>query len=88
MCTTRLSAIAQWIPAIHPNKLDTIYDAASLTKVVATTPAVMWLVEQRAVDLEKPVAAYLPEFQGNGKERILVRQLLTHTSGTPAGHSA
>ena len=43
-------------PDIYPTKLDTIYDAASLTKVVATTPAVMWLVEHGKLDLEQPVA--------------------------------
>lgn len=72
-------------PITHPTKLDTIYDAASLTKVVATTPAIMWLVEHGKVDLEHPVATYLPEFQGDGKERILVRQLMTHTSGLRPG---
>ena len=72
-------------PDIYPTKLDTIYDAASLTKVVATTPAVMWLVEHGKLDLEQPVANYLPKFQGDGKERILVRQLMTHTSGLRPG---
>jgi uncharacterized protein YbbC (DUF1343 family)/CubicO group peptidase (beta-lactamase class C family) len=61
--------------------LDTIFDLASLTKVVATTPAVMQLVEQGKLRLNDPVAKYLPEFAQNGKEDVTVRQLLTHYSG-------
>jgi uncharacterized protein YbbC (DUF1343 family)/CubicO group peptidase (beta-lactamase class C family) len=71
--------------ALEPRRegmtLDTIFDLASLTKVVATTPAVMQLVEQGKVRLNDPVAKYLPEFAQNGKEDITVRQLLTHYSG-------
>lgn len=61
--------------------VDTIFDLASLTKVVATTTAVMQLMEQGKVRLNDPVAKYLPEFGQNGKEDITVRQLLTHYSG-------
>ena len=61
--------------------LDTIFDLASLTKVIATTTAVMQLFEQGKVRLNDPVAKYLPEFAQNGKEDITVRQLLTHYSG-------
>jgi uncharacterized protein YbbC (DUF1343 family)/CubicO group peptidase (beta-lactamase class C family) len=61
--------------------LDTIFDVASLTKVVASTPAVMQLVERGKVRLNDPVAKYLPEFGQNGKDDITVRQLLTHYSG-------
>ena len=61
--------------------LDTIFDLASLTKVIATTTAVMQLVEQGKVRLNDPVAKYLPEFAQNGKEDITLRQLLTHYSG-------
>jgi uncharacterized protein YbbC (DUF1343 family)/CubicO group peptidase (beta-lactamase class C family) len=60
---------------------DTIFDLASLTKVIATTPAVMQLVERGRVRLNDPVAKYLPEFGKNGKEDITVRQLLTHYGG-------
>jgi uncharacterized protein YbbC (DUF1343 family)/CubicO group peptidase (beta-lactamase class C family) len=60
---------------------DTIFDLASLTKVVATTTAVMQLMEQGKVRLNDPVAKYLPEFAQNGKEDITLRQLLTHYSG-------
>jgi uncharacterized protein YbbC (DUF1343 family)/CubicO group peptidase (beta-lactamase class C family) len=68
-------------PRREPMTLDTIFDLASLTKVIATTPAVMQLVEQGKVRLNDPVAKYLPEFAQNGKEDITVRQLLTHYSG-------
>ena len=60
---------------------DTIFDAASLTKVVACTPAVMLLVERGQLGLDDQVAKYIPEFTGGGKEHVTVRQLLTHTSG-------
>jgi CubicO group peptidase (beta-lactamase class C family) len=60
---------------------DTIFDAASLTKVEAATPAVMKLVEQGRIELGAPASKYWPEFCGAGKEAITIRQLLTHTSG-------
>ena len=60
---------------------DTIFDIASLTKVVATTPAVMKLVEQKKIKLSDTAQSFIPEFSGNGKEKITIRQLLTHTSG-------
>ncbi len=71
--------------ALVPEKLattpDTIFDLASLTKVIATTTAVMQLFEMGKVRLEDPVANYWPEFQANGKGEITVRELLTHYSG-------
>jgi uncharacterized protein YbbC (DUF1343 family)/CubicO group peptidase (beta-lactamase class C family) len=63
----------------------TSFDAASLTKVVATTSAVMRLHEAGKLQLDEPASRYLPEFTGAGKETITVRQLLTHTSGLRAG---
>jgi uncharacterized protein YbbC (DUF1343 family)/CubicO group peptidase (beta-lactamase class C family) len=60
---------------------DTIFDVASLTKVICTTTAVMQLMERGEVRLNDPVAKYLPEFAANGKEDITLRQLLTHYSG-------
>jgi len=60
---------------------DTIFDLASLTKVVATTTCVMQLFEQGKIRLNDPVAKYLPEFSQDGKEDITVRQLLVHYSG-------
>ena len=68
-------------PRREPMTLETIFDLASLTKVVATTTAVMKLVEEGKIRLNDPVAKYLPEFGQNGKEDITVRQLLTHYSG-------
>lgn len=67
-------------PAREPMSLDTIFDAASLTKVVATTPAIMKLFEWGKLRLNDRVTQYLPEFQG-GASQITVRQLLTHFSG-------
>lgn len=68
-------------PASEPMTVDTIFDLASLTKVVATTTAVMMLVEEGRVRLRAPVAEYLPDFARRGKERITVQQLLSHVSG-------
>ncbi len=71
--------------ALEPRRevmtLDTVFDLASLTKVIVTTTAVMQLVERGKVRLNDPVAKYLPEFAQNGKDDITVRQLLTHYSG-------
>ena len=64
---------------------ETIYDLASLTKVIATTTAVMILYEEGTLDLKAPVQQYLPEFTGEGKERVTVEDLLTHRSGLPPG---
>jgi len=66
---------------------DTIFDVASLTKVLATVPALMVLYERGRVKLEEPVVTYVPEFRGGGKEAITVRHLLTHTSGFGRGLS-
>ena len=63
---------------------DTIFDLASLTKVIATGTAVLQLVESRRLALDEPAAEYWPEFAANGKAQITVRQLLTHTSGLRA----
>ncbi len=63
----------------------TIYDLASLTKVVATTTAAMILFDQGKLELDAPVSRYLPGFAGGDKDRVTVRHLLTHRSGLPAG---
>ncbi len=68
-------------PRREPMTLDTVFDIASLTKVVSTTTCVMKLLEQGKIRLNDPVARYLPEFAQNGKEDITVRQLLIHYSG-------
>ncbi len=62
-----------------------IYDLASLTKVVGTTTAVMVLFDQGKIDLDAPVSHYLPTFTGGMKNLVTVRHLLTHRAGLPAG---
>ena len=69
------------VPSTEPMTLDTVFDLASLTKVVATTTAVMTLVEQGRVRLNDPVASFVPGFDRYGKAGITVRHLLTHVSG-------
>jgi len=64
---------------------DTVFDAASLSKVLATAPAVLLLAEEGRIDLEAPLVRYFPECAGGGRDAITVRQLLTHSSGLPAG---
>ncbi len=68
-------------PKREPMTLDTVFDLASLTKVIATTTAMMQLFEQGNIRMNDPVAKYLPEFAQNGKEDITIRQLMTHYSG-------
>jgi uncharacterized protein YbbC (DUF1343 family) len=68
-------------PKRMPMTVNTIFDLASLTKVIATTTAVMQLVEKGKLGLDDPVSRYWPEFDSNGKEHITVRELLTHYSG-------
>jgi CubicO group peptidase (beta-lactamase class C family) len=63
----------------------TVWDIASLTKVVATAPSVLLLAEEGRLDLEAPVARWLPECSGAGRDGVTIRHLLTHTSGMPAG---
>jgi len=62
----------------------TIYDLASLTKVIATTTLAIQAVEEGKLDLDQPVIRYLPAFRGSGKDRVTVRHLLTHSSGLRA----
>lgn len=71
------------VPDREPMTEDTIFDMASLTKVIATTPAVMLLIQRGQVKLDAPVCTYIPAFTGGGKELVTVRELLTHTSGLP-----
>jgi uncharacterized protein YbbC (DUF1343 family)/CubicO group peptidase (beta-lactamase class C family) len=72
-------------PAEEPMTEDTIFDSASLTKVMATTPAIMKLVEQGKVEIDALVSKYLPEFTGENKDKVTVRHLMTHSSGTKPG---
>jgi len=63
----------------------TIYDVASLSKVVGTTTAIMILYDEKKIGLDDPVVNYIPTFGGGDKDKVTIRQLLTHTSGLPAG---
>jgi CubicO group peptidase (beta-lactamase class C family) len=65
----------------QPATVGSLYDLASLTKVVATTTAVMQLWEEGEIDLDDPVVKHLPEYDNHGKDAITVRQCLTHTAG-------
>jgi serine-type D-Ala-D-Ala carboxypeptidase len=65
--------------------VDTIFDIASLTKVVATTTAIMQLWDAGLLNIDDPVAKYWPEFVQNDKAPLTLRQLLTHTSGLREG---
>jgi uncharacterized protein YbbC (DUF1343 family)/CubicO group peptidase (beta-lactamase class C family) len=73
--------------ALEPRReamtLDTVFDCASLTKVLVTTTAIMQLWEQGKFRMNDPVAKYLPDFGQNGKQDITIRQLLVHYSGLP-----
>jgi CubicO group peptidase (beta-lactamase class C family) len=67
-------------PDSPPVQRDTIYSLASITKPITATAA-MILVEEGLLSLNRPVAEYLPEFAGEGKDAVMVHHLLTHTSG-------
>ncbi len=69
------------VPAEEPMTLDTVFDLASLTKVVAGTTAVMTLVEDGRLRLNDPVATHIPGFERYGKGNITIRHLMTHVSG-------
>lgn len=68
-------------PTTEPLTLDTVFDLASLTKVIGTTTAVMTLIEDGRLRLNDPVASYVPGFERNGKGGITIRHLMTHVSG-------
>jgi serine-type D-Ala-D-Ala carboxypeptidase len=74
-------------PQVVANKADTIYDLASLTKPVVTATLIMKLYEAGKLDIDHPVAKYLPDFAVQGKEHITLRQLLLHTSGLIADNA-
>src|SRR5689334_15334319 len=75
-----------WAPSPRPDE-NTLWDMASLTKVVGLTTAMMQLSEAGKVDLDAPVQRYVEEFQGSDKERVTLRHLLSHSSGLPAWRS-
>ncbi len=68
-------------PEAKPVELGTVFDIASLTKVVATAPAVLKLIEEERLSLEDPICKWFPEFKNKDKDDLLVLHLLTHTSG-------
>jgi serine-type D-Ala-D-Ala carboxypeptidase len=70
-------------PSVDPDR--TIYDLASLTKVVGTTTAAMILYDEGRLDLNAPVSKYIPAFSGGLKDQVTIRHLLTHRSGLPPG---
>lgn len=71
--------------AVEPQReamtLDTIFDLASLTKIVATATSIMILIEQGKVRLADPVVQFIPEMKGAGRDAITIEQLLTHVAG-------
>jgi len=73
---------AQIIPIIRPMTEDLLFDAASLTKVIATTSLVLRLIEDGKVELDEPLHTYLPTFEN---QTITIRHLLTHTSDIQTG---
>lgn len=77
---TLIKGARELVPVREEMTADTIFDAASLTKVIATAPSIMILADQGKVEIEAPVSRYLLEFVGEGRELIKVRHLLTHTS--------
>jgi CubicO group peptidase (beta-lactamase class C family) len=72
-------------PGAAADRTDTVFDAASLTKVLATAPSVLILAEEGKINLDGRLSDYFPECANKGKEAITIRHLLTHTSGLPAG---
>ncbi|CAN7783056.1 DUF1343 domain-containing protein [Caballeronia sp. LjRoot34] len=69
----------------EPMTVDTVFDLASLTKAIATTTAILQLVEDGQLQLDAPAARYWPAFAANGKQHVTVRELLAHTSGLRPG---
>jgi uncharacterized protein YbbC (DUF1343 family)/CubicO group peptidase (beta-lactamase class C family) len=82
---TLVKGARELVPVREEMTADTIFDAASLTKVIATTPSIMVLADQGKIDLDAPASRYLTEFVGEGRELICIRHLITHTSGLKPG---
>ncbi|HHY34563.1 MAG TPA: N-acetylmuramic acid 6-phosphate etherase [Firmicutes bacterium] len=80
----RAFGLAVRTPVRMPVTPATVFDLASLTKVVATLPSILVLMEMGKLRLDDRVSLFLPDFGANGKESITIRHLLTHTSGLPA----
>lgn len=71
-------------PGAEPVTADTVFDLASLTKVVATTPAVLRLADAGALRIDQPVGEFLTEYKQGDKSAVTLRHLLTHSAGLPA----
>ncbi|MGI6632507.1 MAG: N-acetylmuramic acid 6-phosphate etherase [Bacillota bacterium] len=84
MLEPRAYGWAMRTPQRIPMTPNTIFDLASLTKVMATLPSILKLLERGLFRLDDPIAKFIPEFGTGGKEGITVRHVLTHTSGLPA----
>ena len=74
-------------PKKSPMEMDTVFDLASLTKVVSTLPVILKLLDSGDLRLDDRVGYFIPEFAQNGKAEITLKHLLTHTSGLPAHKS-
>jgi CubicO group peptidase (beta-lactamase class C family) len=74
-----------YAPDARAVKADTLFDAASLSKVLATAPSVLKLAEEGRIALDAKLTAYFPECANGGKDAITIRHLLTHSSGLPSG---
>ena len=68
------------VPASEAMTADTIFDAASITKAVATTPSIWLLIQRGKIELDAPVIRYIPEYRGGWRDEVTIRHLLTHTS--------
>lgn len=68
-------------PEKSPMTVDTVFDLASLTKPIATATSILKLSEEGLIDLDAPASKYLPEFNSHGKDKITIKQLLTHQGG-------
>ena len=78
-CSVRGLAVVR--PERLPMTRETIFDLASLTKPIATTTAILWLVHDGAIGLDDPVSKFLPTFSERDKDGVTLRHLLTHSSG-------
>ncbi len=67
--------------SLAPVDENTIYDLASITKIAATTQALMFLEERQIIDMDKKISVYLPELKGTNKEHMILRDILTHQAG-------
>jgi CubicO group peptidase (beta-lactamase class C family) len=69
------------LPDLPRMNVQTLFDMASLTKVIGTTTSIMWLVDKGLIDVNDPVAKYIPAFNTTSKNAVTIRNLLTHTAG-------